>query len=472
MPMSVRVATLLAVLVLLPGTATADHPSVPNPTVVGPIPNSVGIYGHPTHDSSFSLEPYGYVEEEYFLSGTARTFTGEPRSADYTTRIIVRRPASAKRFNGTVIVEWLNVTAQFEQPPDWYWSHPMILREGFAYVLLSAQAAGHCCAPLTLKVMDPPRYAPLSHPGDDFSFDILSQTVQALKHPQIVDPLGGLPVQRVLAAGHSQSASRLFTYVNTVHPHARLIDGFYLDAGGSKTWPAPPPVPVIQVFEEFGFSPTAPNISHNYRLWEVAGAAHADYWVLRHAFDAGDRTLVPQQPQYGEGWEEAEHEVAGNYGYDIEARELVCTYGGNMFPKRYAVDAALYRLDQWVRNGVPAPKVPRAQFDGGQIARDEHGNALGGLRLPPIDVPVARYVGASCGLFGNTVPFDPATLHDLYPTHQDYVKKMRAATRKAVAAGVLLPEDARDLMEHAKGSSIPAQSVQSPLPPHLTEPAT
>ncbi|MGH2684522.1 MAG: alpha/beta hydrolase domain-containing protein [Actinomycetota bacterium] len=470
--MSARVATLLAVLLLLPGTATADHPSVPNPTVTGPIPNSVGIYGHPTHDSSFSLEPYGYVEEEYFVSGNARTFTGEPRTADYTTRIIVRRPVKEKDFNGTVIVEWLNVTAQFEQPPDWYWSHPMILREGFAYVLISAQAAGHCCAPLTLKVMDPVRYRSLSHPGDDFSFDILSQTVQALEHPTDVDAMGGLDVDRVLAAGHSQSASRLFTYVTAVHQHAGLIDGFYLDAGGSKTWPAPPPVPVIQVFEEFGFSPTRPNISHNYRLWEVAGAAHADYWVLRHAFDAGDRTLIPQQPQYGEGWEEAEHEVAGNYGYDVEPRQATCAYGGNMFPKRYAVDAALYRLDQWVRSGVPPPQPPAAEFEDGQIARDEHGNALGGLRLPPIDVPVSTYIGNSCGLFGNSFPLDPVTLRELYPTHQDYVKEMRAATRDAVSAGILLPEDARDLMDRAKASTIPLTGVQSPLPPHLTDSPT
>jgi hypothetical protein len=177
---------------------------------------------------------------------------------------------------------------------------------------------------------------------------------------------------------------------------------------------------------------------------------------------------VPRQPQYGEGWEEAEHVVAGNYGYDVEPRQFTCVFGGNMFPKRYAVDAAIHRLDRWVRTDVPAPQPPRAEFDArGQIARDEHGNALGGLRLPPIDVPVARYVGASCGLFGATIPLDPATLMDLYPTHDEYVSQMREATKEAVAAGVLLRFDAKDLMDRAKGSTIPAMGVQSPLPPHL-----
>jgi hypothetical protein len=55
----------------------------------------------------------------------------------------------------------------------------------------------------------------------------------------------------------------------------------------------------------------------------------------------------------------------------------------------------------------------------------------------------------------------------LYPTHDEYVSQMREATKEAVAAGVLLRFDAKDLMDRAKGSTIPAMGVQSPLPPHL-----
>lgn len=94
---------------------------------------------------AFDLAPYGYVEEEFFVSGTAKTYTPQPSTADYTTRMLVRRPADPKRFNGTVVVEWNNVTAQHDQSPDWFWSYPMALREGFADVIVSAQAAGICC---------------------------------------------------------------------------------------------------------------------------------------------------------------------------------------------------------------------------------------------------------------------------------------------------------------------------------------
>jgi hypothetical protein len=340
----------------------------------------------------------------------------------------------------------------------------MVVREGYAYAIVSAQQAGHCCAPLSLKNADYPRYAALSHPGDDYAYDIFSQAVKALRIPSGIDPLAGLKVRHVLAAGHSQSASRLHGYVTTAQADAGLIDGFLIDGGGSKSFPAEPDVPVIHVLEEFGFTPAEPNVSRNYRLWEVAGATHADYWILRQQFDAPERAL-PQMPRHSREWGEATDAIAGNYGYAIEPRELTCVGGGNLFPKRYAVSAALVRLDEWVRTGRPAPAPPRVEFTAdGRIARDEHGNAVGGLRLPPIDVPVATYDGATCVLFGITIPFDPLTLAALYPTHDDYVEKMQTATDRAVSAGVLLPEDADDLMRRARGSSIPQPALESPLP--------
>lgn len=448
--------------------------SVPSPTVTGPIPSTQGSHGRPQTDSAFDLEPYGYAEEEFFVSGTATSDTAEPSTADYATRMLVRRPIDPKDFNGTVIVEWNNVTAQHDQTPDYFWSYPMILREGYAYVIVSAQAAGICCAPpLALQFIDNGRYRDLSHPGDDYSFDIFSQVAKSVRDPQGVDPLAGLKVKRALAAGHSQSASRLHRYVTTVHADADVFDGFFIDGGGAQAFPAEPLDPVLHMREEgWQASPLTPDVDRNYRLWEVAGATHADYWVLRQQFDNPER-LVPQQEQFGPGWREQEEDISGNYGYDVEPRQTTCPIGGGMFPKRYAVSAGLKRLDEWVRTGRPAPRVPRLEFDAnGQVARDEFGNGKGGLRLPPIDVPVATYVSGACQLFGVTIPLPPTTLRELYPTHQDYVDKMQVATDKAVAAGILLPEDAVDLMSRAQQSAIPDRRVRSPLPPHLVpEPA-
>jgi hypothetical protein len=342
----------------------------------------------------------------------------------------------------------------------------MVIREGFAYAIVSAQQAGHCCSALSLKTADPVRYAEMDHPGDAYAEDIYSQAVQALRSPAGVDPMDGLGVRRALGTGHSQSAGRLTGYVTNVQPQARVLDGFLIDSdfGDGKSMPSPV-VPVINIEEEVGSSPADPIATENYRLWEVAGAAHADYWILRQQFDAPERA-VPQQPQHDRDWGDAVDEVAGNYGYDIEPRQATCVVGGNMFPKRYAVSAALLRLDEWVRTGRPAPAVPRLEFDAfGLPARDEYGNAKGGLRLPPIDVPIATYAGPACGLFGTSVPLDPVRMRELYPTHDDYVAQLTTATAKAVEAGILLPEDAEDLLRRAENAAIPSNGVQSPLPP-------
>src|SRR5436189_6110819 len=76
-----------------------------------------------------------------------------------------------------------------------------LLREGWAFVHVSAQKAGLCCTPLTPQVWDPQRYAAINHPGDQYSADMFSQVAKAIRsHPSSLDPMSGLKVQRVIAA--------------------------------------------------------------------------------------------------------------------------------------------------------------------------------------------------------------------------------------------------------------------------------
>ena len=102
-----------------------------------------GIHGHPLWDSWHELDSFGYRQHEYLVSGTARALDGT--TAPYTTRIIVFRPDARSRFNGTVMLDWVNVTAQFENAVDTLEAREMLLREGWAYVHVSAQKAGLCC---------------------------------------------------------------------------------------------------------------------------------------------------------------------------------------------------------------------------------------------------------------------------------------------------------------------------------------
>lgn len=435
--------------------ATASSYQVPVPTVTGPI-GSAGIHGHPLWDSFYNLSDLGYDEQEYFISGIAKTYATPSTQAPYTTRIIVRRPKDASKFNGTVILDWVNVTAQFENAVDTLEAHQLFHREGFAYVHVSAQSAGLCCLPeLTPKLWDPVRYMAISHPGDDYSFDMFSQIAKAMKSPPEVDPMAGLKVRKIIAVGQSQSGTRMRDYLIQVQPEAKVIDAFLVhsDGSGEKTYPSDPAVPTIQLFSEREATPDAPNVSHNYRLWEIAGAAHQDFWIGYHQVEGQALRAVADTPQQPGSGDDALHIAAGNYGEQIDPGQLVCVVQGTQFPLRYSVMAAIHYLDRWIKSGTPPPKGARYEFDGsGKLARDQYSNAKGGIRLPPIDVPVASYLSDACNLGGITLPFTDLQLQQMYPTHADYYCKMKAATQRSIDQGFLLPEDVEDLMRRVNAA--------------------
>ena len=67
---------------VLPLAAVAIAGGVPNPTVTGPIAASV-IPGNPSHDYPFfatnhELATRGYIEEEFFIEGTANRYNTPP----------------------------------------------------------------------------------------------------------------------------------------------------------------------------------------------------------------------------------------------------------------------------------------------------------------------------------------------------------------------------------------------------------
>jgi hypothetical protein len=449
-----RLLALAVSLVLLAGlfgvSATRAKAAVLDPTVTGPITG--GIHGHALFDSWFDLSklPNPYQDAEYFVSGTARDQT-TGATAPYTTRIMVTRPTDAAKFNGTVLLDWVNVTAQFENAVDSLEARDMLLREGYAIVWASVQAAGVCCTPLTPKVWDPVRYGSLNHPGDAYANDIFSQIAKAMRAPTgTVDPTGGLAVKHVLAAGQSQSASKLDMYVRNVQPTAGVIDGFLIHGGGGKTWNPPPTVPVLHLLSDREAATDSPSTTTNYRLWEIAGAAHSDFWLgYNSVFGHGPRVLA-DAPRKSVQEAKDIAATAGNYGEVVHPMDATCTLAGATMPMRYAVSAALDHLNTWVATGVAPPNGPRYQFAAGQLAKDQWQNTLGGIRYPPIDVPVATYVSTLCNLGGITVPFSDVQLRVLYPSFaNDYYAKIKAATAASVAGGWLLPDDAVDLLARA-----------------------
>jgi hypothetical protein len=137
----------------------------------------------------------------------------------------------------------------------------------------------------------------------------------------------------------------------------------------------------------------------------------------------------------------------------------------NTGPSYLLVQSALRHLQKWIRWGDAPPVAPRldvTSFAPTIYARDANGNALGGIRTPEVDAPVATITNAGqtgpgllCRLTGSTTPFDHAKLLALYKTHDRFVREWRKATNRAVAAGFLLPADARKVTAAAVASSIP-----------------
>ena len=464
--------------------------AVPTPTITGPITSPGGAFVTPP--SGLDLSQFGWVEQEFFVSGTARAYrsalplgadgnwtaTPDGATAPYKTRVLVRRPTSPRKFNGTVVVEWLNVSGGLDAAPDWTFLHPFLKREGYAWIGVSAQFVGveggsnPLGLNLSLKAANPARYGSLSHPGDSFSYDMFSQVGQALRSSSVARLLGGLAPRRVIAIGESQSAFRMTTYVNGVHPDTHVFDGFLIHSRGGGAAPlsqspqpaigAPTPtfvrgdvdVPVL-IFETetdligLGYFVARQPDVNNIRTWEVAGTAHDDAYGLNVGpNDAGkaamDTTYLPPQTSI--------------FGV------IQCAKPINQGPQHYVLSAAVRRLNRWVRAGRVSggPVSPRLEIAPGpppEILRDRFGNALGGIRTPQVDVPIATISGLGqsggfCGLFGTTTPLAPATIASLYPSHDAYVKAIRTAARKAVSAGFVIRIDATAIKAAAAASTV------------------
>lgn len=484
------IAALLMLLTLLWGGALPHAQEAAQPAISAPVTG--GARGEPFGTAAGDL-PAGYVEEERLLSGTARSYSkvgrweidgrweAQPaREAAYTVRMLVRRPADPADFNGVAVVEWLNVSPMFETAADYAHLEAELVRGGYVWVGVGAQSAGVNAPRTGLKAWDPDRYRPLAHPGDAFSYDIFSQAIRALRRtPEaapaggpdvapVVHPLDGFAIRHVIAAGRSQSAMRLVTYVNAVHPRTGLPDGYLIHSrggtpagltadrltGAADPMPAGAHVrtdvgaPVLDVQAEGDLvvlrSHLARQAPHaRLRRWEIAGAAHAEIprWVVSDA----------SPPDSGPG----------------------CATPVNAAPHDAVTKAALRALVRWVRDGVAPPQSPPLAIGDpaadDPIVRDRFGNARGGIRLPQLEAPTATLDGRRnamqedgdtggirnfCFLFGRTVPFDRETLAALYPDHDAFVSRFNGAVDRLVREGYLLEAEAESARRAALESPI------------------
>jgi Alpha/beta hydrolase domain len=444
-----RLASVVAgfAMALAAALATAE---IPDPTVTGPIAASA-IPGDASHNyvffaSDHPLAVNGYVEEEFFINGTANrylisgTSTGTLQDSNhaYRTRIVVRRPADAKKFNGTVLVEWVNVTNGFDAENFWFFAWEHVLREGYAWVGVSAQRVGVN----ELKAWNANRYGTLDVTegntinNDALSYDIFMQAGNAVRRNPAV--LGGLRPRTVLATGESQSAQRLATFINAVMPLGNVYDGVILLSNFGQPIRPDPVVPVWKLKFEWDLQTGEAAIrqpdSSKFHNWEIAGTAHVDHHLrlTREPLELRDRLVSSE----------------ANLAPTCAVPNI-----GSRVPNHYVVDAAIDHMVRWVRDGKQPPSAPLMEIasfganGSALIARDQYEMALGGVRLSQIEVPTARNVGQStsggaCPRWGYHLPFDVATLDSLYRSHGAYLDQVVRVTRDNLRRGFILKDDA------------------------------
>jgi hypothetical protein len=455
--------------------AMAATPDKTLPTIAGPITG--GIHGWPFGGYVGDIGKRNYVEEEYFIAGQAESF--EPVGtlgidghwsltsagfAPYKTRILVRRPKNPQLFNGTVVIEWANISSGYEiafaDPPGLY--------DGFAYVAVSAQIVGlegYPSNPQGLKHWDGDRYRSLAHPGDAYSYDIFTQAAKAVgphRAKSGIDPMRGLTVRKLIATGGSQSGVRLLSYVNAIQPRVRVFDAAVLlvwlgQAAPFDNLPSHPDpgtlkpgeknvarsmdarvrddssIPLLGIntqTEAMYCYPARQLDTSRYVYWEVGGSAHGP---------VGQLELIEQKTK--------RDGIRGplDHPSPIQLSNVM------WLP---TADAGFLHVHEWINGGKAPPSQPRLQISGSPPAFsfDEYGNVLGGLRLPELEVPVAKYTNP----VGQMFPFSPELLKKLYPTHDDYIQKFTAAAAAAEKVGVILPYRVKQYAEEANAAPVPA----------------
>jgi hypothetical protein len=461
------------------------------PKAEGPIP--VTETSHPFCDMRFSrckldLAEYGYLEEEYFLSGTANVYDEEQsdkmflkhEALPYKNRILVRRPAEPKKFSGRVYIDILNATNNFDIEDLWLRSYSWILENGHGYIGVTSKPV---CV-MSLKYFDYERYAGLnwasvelapqpvvphpicgSVPGTEegLIWDMLSQVASIVRYGGKNNCLGGYPVNYLYLTGQSQSGAYINTYVNHFHPYLigkdgqKLFDGYMNIVGVQferflcqrindlfvSMIPRhfrPINTPFISVTSEGDLEIFAPMVGGNMaalspdnsdtsenksRYYEVAGAPHTNI------------TAPVLQDDY---------EIAKSRNSFLKPGDKPM----NDLPLAYYINGLLEKLHIWAAQGVaPEAVQPIEKSRDFQLVRDEYGNVKGGLRSPFLDVPAASYYGSVNGaeldVTGVMERFSKQKLVSLYGSTEAYLEKFDAYTDRQRLEGWIIVSDSRKM---------------------------
>ena len=434
--------TLFLALSLAAGLARGEVP--PMPAFEGPITEGGDMYpGLRPEAPGTTAADFGYATDEYFVSGTAN---GQP----YKTRILVRHPVPAERFSGMVVAESMHsngFAVTFEPARKYFFMR------GHVHVEIAAQQSN---VNTTLKGFNPVRYASLSIPSGAQTSEIIAQVGRLVKSNLSNGPLAPLSVRRVFLEGTSQASAVLRTYQQQKHVQSRMPDGSAIMDGYLATSTLGS-APMMVVDVPTVHMPTMTEVNsgartgaafrradsdepaNRYRLFEVAGMAHAN--------SRETPTYVPNP----------------------------CTLPVSDFPWGGMAAMGLNHLIAWADQGIVPPHAARLEFDndttndGSLLALDANGNVKGGVRNTYVDVPVAAYgvpnAGATpaaqfnCSIAGWRLAYDEQKLGELYRNKGSYISALNRRLMDLVREGWMLPEYLEDVRADAQAIEIPSRAA-------------
>ena len=417
-----------AALLASSAAAQAQFSVPPLPQVEGPITEGGAMWpGLRPLTPGTAPEDFGYVTEEFFVSGVAN-------GQAYKTRILVRRPEPAERFSGIVVAESMhsNGFAVTFEP-----ARKSVLLRGHVHVEIAAQQGN---VNNTLKSFNPERYASLGIPSGQQASEIIAQVGMLLK--------SNGANRRLILQGTSQASGVLRTYQAQKHFQARMSDGSPIVEGYLATSTlGSAPMMVVDV-------PTV----HMPTMTEVnSGAASGTLFRRADSDEPGNRYRL--------------YEVAGMpHANGRDTVPLECALPVSDFPWGTMAAMGLHHLVRWADEGVVPPRAAPLEVDndladGSRLALDANGNVKGGVRNTYVDVPAAMYGVPNapanvflCAIAGWRVPYNEETLRDLYGNKGGYISRLNRRLMELVREGWMLPEYAEDVRADAQSIEIPSPS--------------
>lgn len=484
---------------------------VPNVHLVPATSDSYPFSAMATAREPLDLAAYGYVEEEYFVAGSANVYAFdrenvvvEEAGLPYMTRIIVRRPTDSEPEVAWVSI--LNASQGYDIEDDWRraWNYIMTKRQ--AYVAITAKPIQISA----LQTFDPARYKSLTFGGvpqqvdaaedswnpfmqmenseEGLAWDVIAQIGAWLRAGD-----GPLAPSRQFLIGQSQSAVYTNTFLTYFHnlltyDNRPVFDGYAPGVGSvlvkeinqrGTGIPRTIGAPLGEV--EAPGTGGAQKAFTTYLVDQVdldvpviTVSSEADVALFGGdptSFVIGDGPMRRHWHVAGAPHSDARSRVIPNNNEVARSARLPRVMDADFldslisFPIEPVITAQMTALEMWAREGKAAAASQYFATEDGAFVRED-GLLAGGIRMGLLVHPLAHFVPGlpSNPVLGQQELRQRADILAEYANFEEYIAEIDAVDNELEAAGYLEPIG-RDLI-HRVAAELWGRAVdgeQAPL---------